>query len=307
MIINISEVWRGARFLHKKYLIDRISHGLAALASHKGPGIEHCVYSFITTHKDLILASSTVNFDIAIKDFENKFRDRKKEAKIVFNKIFDYAAFVAATSGWSAYELCSRGIFRFCPYCHLSGIETRINKEEDEKYRPNLDHFLGKADYPFLALTLANLIPCCEKCNGSQMKGRADFYCIPHLNPLTDKQVISFSLLPRCKPHQVTAGILTLQANEHAYKIHISIGGGDILPAANSIKTFQLKSRYQSYTHDALSLARQVKASSRIDSINKVFPTLDLRAEDYTSVPLAGDYRNSHAGKMRLDILRQFG
>lgn len=307
MIINISGVWKRAEYLHTRYLVRRINDGLAMLSAHVGPGIEHKLYLFIEAHKDLILATEAKSFDIAVNDYEIEFNEHKDKAKLILNRIFDYSAFITFSAGWNAYKLCERALFKFCPYCQIAGTETRIAEDEEKKYRPNLDHFLGKSDYPFLALTLGNLIPCCEKCNGPQMKGQVDFFSKPHLNPLVDQEVINFSLRPRCRKGQITAAVLGLQLNENAYKIHLSIASAAKAQAANSIRTFQLNSRYQSYTVDALNLARQLKSQSRIKALNEKFPQLDIRVEDYISVYTAGDYRNFHGGKMRLDILRQFG
>ncbi len=48
-----------------------------------------------------------------------------------------------------------------CPYCNRLYITALKRK----KVRPQLDHFFPKSYYPYLALCLYNLVPCCGVCN----------------------------------------------------------------------------------------------------------------------------------------------
>ena len=47
-----------------------------------------------------------------------------------------------------------------CPYCNRNYINSRKNH-----IGANFDHYYDKDKYPFFALTLGNLIPCCATCN----------------------------------------------------------------------------------------------------------------------------------------------
>ena len=57
---------------------------------------------------------------------------------------------------------------RTCPYCNRAFIGT----EEKENLGVQLDHFYSKSIYPFFAVSLYNLIPCCSYCN--RIKGNRD-------------------------------------------------------------------------------------------------------------------------------------
>lgn len=50
---------------------------------------------------------------------------------------------------------------RTCPYCNRSYIFT----VRSGGVRPQYDHFFPRADYPYLAVSMYNLIPCCSVCN----------------------------------------------------------------------------------------------------------------------------------------------
>ena len=55
-----------------------------------------------------------------------------------------------------------------CPYCSEEGIEPTNNTKKQ------IDHFLPKRQYPFLAMSYYNLIPSCETCNHVGSKGSND-------------------------------------------------------------------------------------------------------------------------------------
>ena len=67
-----------------------------------------------------------------------------------------------------------------CPYCNRSYIFTS-NKRGT---RPQYDHDFPKSKYPYLALSMYNLIPCCAACNG--LKHDKNTHETPIIYPYTD-------------------------------------------------------------------------------------------------------------------------
>lgn len=61
---------------------------------------------------------------------------------------------------------------RICPYCGRSFIYSV--EEETDIVKPQIDHFLPKRKYPYLALSYFNLLPVCPTCNLSSCKGEYD-------------------------------------------------------------------------------------------------------------------------------------
>ncbi len=66
-----------------------------------------------------------------------------------------------------------------CPYCGREWIDmaelgTSVSK-------PDIDHFLPKSKYPFLAMSYCNMIPACHICNEIQNKGDMDPLVYPNL------------------------------------------------------------------------------------------------------------------------------
>lgn len=94
---------------------------------------------------------------------------------------------------------------RVCPYCNRQYTVVLKTEERDEAssetadenlegstlenskihlkkwIRPNYDHYFPKSRYPYLALSLFNLVPCCGVCN--QSKGEWDTFRFPILYP----------------------------------------------------------------------------------------------------------------------------
>ncbi|WP_369350996.1 hypothetical protein AB6M97_01725 [Streptococcus hillyeri] len=70
-----------------------------------------------------------------------------------------------------------------CPYCNRNFINNR-----GDKFSAQMDHFYSKDDYPFLAVSLYNLIPTCGACN--HIKSTQNFHIHPFLKP---KQEDSFT------------------------------------------------------------------------------------------------------------------
>ena len=133
--------------------------------------------------------------------------ERKQVAKLL-NVIFNYAAFRNGKSpkiqngvfswtnkrdGLCGFDLMSLHYqdVKCCPYCNAESIYA-FRATEDQVVFSAFDHFYPKTTYPFLSLSLYNLIPVCNRCN-SQIKGVADMRNIA--NPFIEdlhKNVIFF-------------------------------------------------------------------------------------------------------------------
>ena len=83
---------------------------------------------------------------------------------------------------WCAYLFVYLIDIRVCPYCNRQYITPVLKK--DGKMRGDLDHFLPKSKYPYLSMSIYNLIPVCKFCNSS-FKGTEEFE-EDDLNPYED-------------------------------------------------------------------------------------------------------------------------
>ncbi|GMQ59809.1 hypothetical protein AN1V17_42090 [Vallitalea sediminicola] len=95
---------------------------------------------------------------------------------------------------WGAYSLLKELDIKVCPYCNRQYISIDESKKNDiykGKTRPELDHFLCQDKFPFLSMSLYNLIPSCHVCNSNLksnlklVKTKAEDH-IEALNPYQD-------------------------------------------------------------------------------------------------------------------------
>ena len=305
MIINISNIWDVIIDKHADFLNTIIEDSLSKLQS---SALDRQIHNFISANRSTITRGKAQDLKHSIADYTRRFGNGLLRgcAGERLKELFDYSSFSQKSNKpWTAYQLCSQAKYQTCSYCQLVATGTCLPDEEIKGYRPPIDHFYGKAEYPFLALTLSNFIPCCEKCNGSQMKGEIDFSEIPHLNPLIDEESISFALMWVNGASINIAEAATLNLPKQNYHLGLYINSNQKKSEA-SLRTFQLESRYQHYSGPAYHLARVMRGvSARLNMLEESLD-FDMSIEDYLEFePQA--YKTTPYGKVRICIAQQFG
>lgn len=303
MIINISDVWEKAAPRHYAFLNAQISNGLGTLSC---SFLDMAIKDFIEMNRNIIVKGTPSQLTDCISDYESRFGKDLMHNYVSqrLQKIFDYDSFSKKSKKtWTAFHLCSLAKYKVCCYCHMVSTSTALPDENGKGYRPPLDHFYIKSDYPFLALTLSNLVPCCEKCNGSQMKHSVNFAVKPHLNPLLDAESIEFELRPLADDEIADALALQLSPTKYCLVVEAKLNH-DL--SNNSIQTFQLKSRYNDYSTKAFYLARKSRgfAARKLMREN----ALDFAYEIADLLEFEPDlYKDAEFGKARVCIAKQFG
>ncbi|GIN41192.1 hypothetical protein [Heyndrickxia oleronia] len=115
------------------------------------------------------------------KTKKSKASDLNKELKAVFN--YDLFCRADNINEWCAYQLLDKINIQVCPYCNRQYITTIYT--QGQKTRAQLDHFFDKATYPYLAISIYNLVPSCSVCNTS-LKGQKKFYVNTYIHPYID-------------------------------------------------------------------------------------------------------------------------
>lgn len=217
MIISICDIWDDVADRHAGYVCELIDKALSATgtASLKSQHLKQVLLESSET----IAKGSPVQIQQLIKKVETKLRSIIKADRDLFRSeasdLFDYNKFSNKnTAGWNAYSLCRSSRYIFCPYCQQSYAFT-IEKSKGGSFRPTLDHFFPKHRYPYLALSLYNLVPSCHTCNSS-LKGRKNFYIKKHLNPLSDDELVKFKLSAESLRHWRETGDLIISLEIYA-------------------------------------------------------------------------------------------
>lgn len=92
-----------------------------------------------------------------------------EEKKELLDFVFCYDSFSAHKR---LHDLVNYLGVEVCPYCNR--LFTTTVAEGKKKMRPQLDHFRSKSQYPFLALSILNLVPCCGVCNQIKQGGNRE-------------------------------------------------------------------------------------------------------------------------------------
>ena len=127
------------------------------------------------------MACQSNDIDDSIYKLRDKYKQTKekkyktKSGKKIFKKtkqqllkyVFCYESLTKARQEKTYKFINTLGI-KACPYCNRNYIQVVERKKSDDKQfhtRPDLDHFWNKETYPFLALSMRNLVPACKVCN----------------------------------------------------------------------------------------------------------------------------------------------
>ena len=305
MQINIKDIWSASvRRTHNEY-VRHILHG-ARLA----PGSLLSV--LISRHYDDFALGrpkrlrNIINTAKEISKFSCKatYADFLGECKAVF----DYGKFSDKnTKGWNAYRLCETSKYQMCPYCQQAGALTIFRDSDDMAFRPTLDHFYPKAQYPFLALSLFNLVPSCHTCNSS-LKTTKDFYVEPHLHPFEDQEFIRFTWNIDDYRRQ-REGVGPMAGSLASTGVGISLiqsANPKQKAIKNSIKTFLIEERLNLNLHSLRNFqeAVLVHTPASLAEINaKVFSQAGWQLTEEVALQFSyRDYKNEWHGRIKADL-----
>ena len=182
-----------------------------------------------------------------------------------------------------------------CPYCNRDYINTRA----DSNAGSQLDHFYCRSSYPFLAVSLYNLIPACGVCNLTKLN-RTNKLISPYdqkyefnINEFLCDESTGEILWKKFDETEMRENVEVLKLKE-AYKIHED----------NEIKEILNK--------------RNIYVKSQMDEILKVlnketggttrsFTEEQLKEWIYGKTISDKDYKLTSVGKLKHDILKQLG
>ena len=143
-----------------------------------------------------------------IKDIEKLFPDFViDKAKVgkrnqTFSQVRDVAYTIFVTNGYEKLkhkaEFYAALDVKVCPYCNRCLIEPIDDEAGKRTVVGELDHFYCKSKYPYLAVSLYNLVPSCGICNGKSRKGEKDLCGTMFRNPylLSDNNGMTFGFKP---------------------------------------------------------------------------------------------------------------
>lgn len=191
---------------------------------------------------------------IAPEDFTKRIAQLKDLYEVFRNK-------------WAVEFMEDLGI-KVCPFCNREYIfkfEDKIN--EEARIIASLDHYYDKDTYPFLSVSIFNLIPCCHICN-SKFKHTKNFYNQKHLHPYEDsfnEKAMFFQFFNDVDSKNKKFSLLSKERISLTLK---PLNDKDIA-TQNTIDTFRLQTLYQEHKDIVLELIqkREIYPDSYIDDL----------------------------------------
>lgn len=218
------------------------------------------------------------NIEYLIKEISKIIKENKdnciEKYKNINWDINTYIKFLEMNSSekWSAYHFLLMLGIKTCPYCNRQYI-TPIYSENNSSVRADLDHFFPKSKYPYLSMSIYNLIPSCKFCNSS-LKGDKEFEYEKYLHPYEEG-------FENCLKFQFKLCDDFSYIEENNIKIFLDEDSNDsskVEKAKNNAKSFQIEALYNYHKKEVKNLILKRKIYN-----NKYFDELKKDIKKYTS------------------------
>ena len=255
--------------------------------------------------KELLLADRSKMEELIklLGTYEDKW-GANPDAKQLLSTVFRYDNF---STRKAAYTILDKMGVTVCPYCNRAYIATL----KEGKVRPQFDHYFPKAKYPYLALSLYNLIPSCGICN--RTKADLDTREFPILYPYEEEfgEHIVFAVkidnndFVKCirgNSDSIVIGIRNPEENA----LYEQVKNQDI-----RLHLTDLYNTHKDYVQDIFK-SYYINTDRRVEELVRHFPDLFPTKEDVRSLLFMNYLRKDEWGKRPLakltyDIYREIG
>ncbi|MCX0379255.1 hypothetical protein LI055_06405 [Clostridium perfringens] len=198
-----------------------------------------------------------------------------------------------------------------CPYCNKNFIDIYMNKSGKMKFNGDIDHYLPKWKYPYLALCIYNLVPSCKSCNNEKGDNKQSKL---HFHPYRNNIKLGYNFKTSfCEENIDLDYIYGLSDNFH---IKLECNGNEYME--NSKEIFHLEDKYNNSKEQAKGIIRNAYIYN-IRYINDMLNDYFINNNEYNRnlsytddiVKLIFDYEeedkiNRPLGKLKYDLLREF-
>ena len=288
-----------AKVLHAEKIIEQFSTELHSFLYFGAKGNGHVVPENLRT-----LLTTAVDDDSLVAaglgDILKHSPDAdKKVRKELLEYVFRYESFRSQKQIHHFVNLLGVDV---CPYCNRQFITTLERKKGASPIRPELDHYRNKSLYPFLALSILNLIPSCPTCNHIKSDGKE-----PLLYPYKEDMGtnVYFRTLPVTGITYLTGGKVASKDFNLVFQHRPDTDGDLIAHSRQSINALRLSDLYSShrdYISD-LMLQRYIFTDDMITELRERFPILFHSDEEVRNMLLLTDINQDSWGKRPLTKL----
>jgi len=165
-----------------------------------------------------------------------------------------------------------------CYFCNIEFINTFMTKDEKIKNGFTLDHYIDKGKYPYLALSLYNLIPSCYTCNSKVKR----VHSVETLSPASTH--FDFDNKVKFKTFMQNRNLLI--DSEEDFALLLKEDFSDIYK--QYIDVFELDGRYKYHKYKVIEMINRRKEYP--DSRIKELALLTQKTEEEVKQDLFGEY-----------------
>lgn len=195
---------------------------------------------------------------------------------------------------------------KVCPYCNRNYI-FNFTKNRIEEATAQLDHFYNKSHYPYLCLSLYNLIPSCGTCN--QRKSEKDVVSKAIIHPYVDSLNDYIEFRSVIKPHSKKSDFFA--EDRLALEIENITSSDNV---EEYLKTFNIRGLYNNHIDIVADLhkKRYIYSDDYIEELYKNFEDAFTSKEELieliTCAYLEEDKLNQRPlSKLTKDIAKELG
>ena len=165
-----------------------------------------------------------------------------------------------------------------CYFCNIEFINTFMTKNEKIKNGFTLDHYIDKGKYPYLALSLYNLIPSCYTCNSKVKRVHSVETLSPASAYFDFDEKVKFKTFMENENLQID--------NEEDFALLLKEDFSDVYN--QYIDVFELDGRYKYHKYKVIEMINKRKEypNSRI----KELALLTQKTEEEVKQDLFGEY-----------------
>ncbi|HEL1564959.1 TPA: hypothetical protein TXI81_000442 [Streptococcus suis] len=193
-----------------------------------------------------------------------------------------------------------------CPYCNRNYINNR-----GDRFAAQMDHFYSKDEFPWLAVSLYNLIPSCGACN--HIKGTKDFNVHPFIKKNVEENEVVFHY--RYKTIDDIEVVISTKKDKHQDIDAIKKKQRDIealnLKEAYEIHGIDIQNMLEREVRYSESYRDELRDMLKIDTVVQDYDFYLSLTDDeidrmiYGDVIFEEDIKNVSLGKFRKDIYQE--
>lgn len=248
--------------------------------------IEEC-YSILT---------KIFNYDAFRDDYFMSFEPNTHELYIEEEPINFYRIYNDLTAdnnliNWGGFEFLKHLNVTICPYCNAETIFSAIIIKEGKQVRIKsaLDHYYLHKKYPYLGISLYNLIPACTRCN-SNIKGQSknwdpQNYPHPYVENFHDGIHFTRPLL------QTVSAMQFIEEKDFSIKLGKDVSEPFLSEKASNLATFMNLER----------IYDQLFKNEAVIILNRIRFDIDSTRDSYRFKGISDEYMDSYFWGVNLE------